>query len=307
MQIIVICTHTFGMPTINSLAQAKFLKGIITTDRKTNVQDKIAAVGQQYQIPILKVSKNNFAKKMVIFIKQHKADVVFVFAFGQLIPEKLLKLPKWGFVNFHPGILPQFRGPDPVFWQLKQQLSAGGLTVHRMDAKFDTGPVVTILPIPIQPEMTYSHFLSEAGFAATNVLNMLIQTLHQMGQLPVKAQDQSKGKYQNRPTAKDFRIHWAKDEVSTIQALVNACNPRYGGAHTLLRNHPLQILAVTPMQQTTTAAIGEIIEIEEEEGLLVACKGGSVLRIDIVSSAEGIMTANRFARMAGVKIGELFT
>lgn len=307
MQIVVICTHAFGLPTINSLAQAKFLKGIITSSRKTDIHDRLTATAQQHRIPVLQVSKNNFAKKMAIFIRQHKADVVFVFAFGQLIPEKLLKLPKWGFINFHPGILPQFRGPDPAFWQLKQQLSAGGLTVHRMDAKFDTGPIITIMPVPIEPEMTYSHFLSEAGFAATQVLNLLIQTLHQTGQLPVKGQDKSLAAYQNRPTNKDFRINWAKDDVPSIRALVNACNPRYGGAHTLLRNMPLQILAVTPMPKKTTVAIGEIIEIEEGKGLLVACKDGAILRIDIVSSAEGIMTANRFVKMAGIKKGEYFS
>ncbi len=61
------------------------------------------------------------------------------------------------------------------------------------------------------------------------------------------------------------------------------------------------------MSQKTTAAIGEIIEVEEKKGLLVGCKNGSILRIDIVSSAEGIMTANRFVRMAGIRKGEYFS
>lgn len=307
MQIAVVCTHAFGLPTVNSLAQAKLLKGIITINQKSDLRDKLAAVAQQYKIPILYVSTTKFAQKMALFIRQHKAEVVFVFAFGQLIPAKLLAMPKFGFLNFHPGILPQFRGPDPVFWQLKQQLTAGGLTVHRMDAKFDTGPIVTIVPIPIQPEMTYNHFLSEAGFAANHVLNMIVQSLHTTGELPTKAQDKSQSAYQNRPTPTDLRINWIADDPIAIRALVNACNAKYGGAHTLLRGHPLQILAVTPLKERTRAAIGEIIEVSELKGLLVACKDGAVLRVDIVQSAEGIMTANRFATMASIQKGEYFS
>lgn len=307
MQIVVLCTHTFGLPTITGLAQAKLLKGIITLNQRSDVLDKLNAVTEEYKVPMLLVNETKFAQKMALFIRKQKAEVVFVFAFSKLIPAKLLSLPKRGFINFHPGILPQFRGPDPAFWQIKQQLSAGGLTVHQMDAKFDTGPIITIVPIPIQPEMTYNYFLSEAGFAATQVLNMLIQTLQQTGQLPTKMQNQGKAAYQNRPSNQDLRINWTTDSPQTIRALVNACNTKYGGAHTLFRRMPLQILAVTPLSGTTTAKIGEIIALNPTEGMIVACKDGKTIGIDIIQSAEGIMTASRFANMALVKKGELFS
>lgn len=307
MRIIVICSHPFGLPTVQALAKEGLLKGFITSNNQPEFDSKFGPVLKYAKTPKLYLTKNRMVQKLAIFLRQHKADVVFVLSFNYLIPTKLLKIPKWGFLNFHPSNLPQYRGPNPAFWQVKDQLKMGGVTVHKMDAKFDTGPIIANLSFPIQPEMTCSHYLSEAGFVSLQLASMVLQALQQMGQLPERVQDNKQASYLNRPTLKDRQIDWKMMEVAAIRALVNACNPSYGGAITFLKGQPLQILEVKPIIKKTTASIGEIVELNGADGLVVACKNGELLSIEIVQSAEGIMTGKRFATMAQLKKGEFFS
>ena len=155
--------------------------------------------------------------------------------------------------------------------------------------------------------MTYNHYMSEAGFLTAQLAGMVVQTLHHQGQLPLQKQDEKQAASQERPTEKDYTINWEKQNAFQIRATVNAANPNYGGAVSLFRNQPIQILQVSLIRKKTAAPIGEVTLAHPEKGMQVACKKGVLLRIDIVQTAEGIMTGARFVEMAQVKVGERFS
>ncbi len=79
-------------------------------------------------------------------------DAIFVAGFPWRLPPELLALPRLGCINTHPSLLPRYRGPNPLFWQLMNDEKAGGLTIHRMDGDFDTGPILVQRSFPIEPE-----------------------------------------------------------------------------------------------------------------------------------------------------------
>ena len=79
-------------------------------------------------------------------------DVILVIGFPWRLPPALLALPRLGCVNTHPSLLPRYRGPNPLFWQFMNGETRGGLTVHRMDADFDTGPILVQRAIEIAPD-----------------------------------------------------------------------------------------------------------------------------------------------------------
>lgn len=304
MRILVLCNHQLGLPTIVELGKAGLLVGIATSNQQTPFLARLAPVQQSFSTPLLKVNRGNFQKKIGQFIKNKKIDVVFVLTFGYKITAKLLSMPKWGFINFHPGPLPQYRGPDPVFWQLKRQLSKGTMTVHQMDAQFDQGPVIGAMQFPITPQMTHSHFMSEAGYAALQLASGIIQLLSQTGQLPLQAQDQKSATYLKRPTFDQRRIQWQQQDAESVQALINACNIAYGGAIALFRQQPLQILQVTPLNERQQRPVGQIVYADATWGWVVICRDGQLLKIEVVQSGEGIMTGWRFVEMALVRVGE---
>jgi methionyl-tRNA formyltransferase len=79
-------------------------------------------------------------------------DVIFVAGFPWRLPPELLALPRLGCINTHPSLLPRYRGPNPLYWQIMNDEKEGGLTIHRMDADFDTGPILVQRAFPIAPE-----------------------------------------------------------------------------------------------------------------------------------------------------------
>ncbi len=79
-------------------------------------------------------------------------DLILVTGFPWKLPPALLALPRLGAINVHPALLPAYRGPNPLFWQIMNGETQTGLTVHRMEPEFDTGPILAQRAIPIEPE-----------------------------------------------------------------------------------------------------------------------------------------------------------
>jgi len=79
-------------------------------------------------------------------------DLILVTGFPWKLPPALLDLPRLGCINVHPALLPAYRGPNPLFWQVMNGEMKTGLTVHRMEPEFDTGPILAQRAIPIEPE-----------------------------------------------------------------------------------------------------------------------------------------------------------
>jgi methionyl-tRNA formyltransferase len=79
-------------------------------------------------------------------------DLIFTTGFTWKFPPELLALPRLGSVNAHPSLLPRYRGPNPLYWHFINDETQGGLTMHRMDAEFDTGPILMQRSIEIAPD-----------------------------------------------------------------------------------------------------------------------------------------------------------
>ncbi|MEL6942678.1 MAG: formyltransferase family protein [Bacteroidota bacterium] len=303
MRIIVLTDHPFALASLQALVEKDILEGIVTASSNKDLLIQLNQLCDKVGIPLLQVHPKKMEQQLGIFLRKQKATAVFVFGFSHKISTKLLQIPRWGFINFHPSQLPQFRGPNPDFWQIKSQVEQGGITAHKMDKDWDKGEIIGVLPISISAEMTTSHYLSEAGFYTIQLMNMVVSAL-QIGQLPGQKQEESKASYQKNPSKSDLRIDWMEQSVEEIRALVNACNSALGGAITFIRNNPLQILQVAIMEEESEQEVGVIISINP---LLVACRDRKILKIEIVQIAEGIITGERFAELAEVKMGEFFS
>jgi len=99
-------------------------------------------IAQAHSIPVYAIG-NLGHPKTADLIELLAVDVACVACYPKRIPSALLSLPRDGFLNVHPSMLPHYRGPAPLFWMMRngEHCSAGGVTVHWMDANFDTGPI----------------------------------------------------------------------------------------------------------------------------------------------------------------------
>jgi len=131
-----------------------------------------------------------------------RADVACVACFTRRIPAAVLCLPRLGFLNLHPSLLPHYRGPTPLFWQLRDGAPTG-VTVHYLDEGLDTGDIAAQAAVPLPdgiagPEA--DRLLTEAG------LGLLRLVLSQLAEEDIRRQPQSGGSYQGFPTESDFTL-----------------------------------------------------------------------------------------------------
>lgn len=156
------------------------------------------------QIPVYLVQSMKEAA-VSNFVDSLQPDIACVACFSQLIPEEILSLPKHGFLNIHPSLLPDHRGPDPLFWIFRSgDQDRTGVTLHWMDEGLDTGDILSQRPISLPDGITGQEADKRC---ATLGGEMLLEGLEQIaaGRAPRRPQPAG-GSYQPHPTAKAFTL-----------------------------------------------------------------------------------------------------
>jgi methionyl-tRNA formyltransferase len=116
----------------------------------------------------------NHIRRLPALLKGLEPDLIFVTGFPWRLPAELLALPRLGCVNTHPALLPRYRGPNPLFWHFMNDERQGGLTTHRMDAEFDTGPILAQRAFEITPDDDVDSFVPKLAAVAGE---LIIETL----------------------------------------------------------------------------------------------------------------------------------
>ncbi|MBR1977569.1 hypothetical protein IKA15_04750 [bacterium] len=136
-------------------------------------------------------AKSVNSKEFINEIKKLKADVVLVGSWGEKIKKELLSVPKFGFINCHPSLLPQNRGANPYFWAIYQGKEKSGVTFHIMDENFDTGKILFQEEIEITSLMNAEDLKLKACALAKKSIAPLLNNLEEGLLIPV-LQDESR-------------------------------------------------------------------------------------------------------------------
>jgi methionyl-tRNA formyltransferase len=255
---------------------------------------------------VRRLTRARLETELTAWLEPLAVAAVLVFTLPWRVPAAVLDLPPLGFLNFHLAPLPAYRGPEPLFWLLRNGEAAGAVTVHRMGADFDTGPVVLAEPVPIGPGDTYGlHRAQLAGRAAPMALRLLASLRGQALPLAPVAQAEELAHYWPRPSLTDVCVHWT-EPATAIERLVRATNPWNRGALTTLRGQPLRLLGVTPHPNAATGPVtpGTVLHADAATGIWVACGTNEALRLDLVALDEGYFTGWQLMQL-GVGVGEI--
>ena len=132
-------------------------------------------------------------------------DVILVSCFGQKLPDELISIPPSGCFNLHPSLLPAFRGPYPVFWQIRAGVKPLGVSLHYVSSKIDAGDIVDRANVPIPDganRQQVDTLLAEAGSRLIEVMLNNIET----GLLQRTPQSHSDASYQGLPTPDEYAV-----------------------------------------------------------------------------------------------------
>jgi len=273
---------------------------------KKNTSNAVIKTLEESKTPVIVTSEATFNNDLSQFILKKGIEIVVVYGCPIKISTTNLKLPTYGILNIHPGKFPENRGADPVFWSIKNQEKSTALTIHKMDANFDTGPILLQQSVPVHFGETSGMLNSKLSLLAVEVLKKALGLV--TDPLNYRTQDDLK-KYTDKPCKKDLFIDWENQTAEEIESLVNACNPKYVGATTYYQGSEINIIEVSQVDNATPMfgkTPGEIVHANPQQGLFVCCKYGQLLRINIMKSDAGVLTGHKYARI-GIQMGQRFT
>jgi methionyl-tRNA formyltransferase len=215
-------------------------------------------------------------------IKILQPDFLVVIAFGHILSEKILQLPKFGAINIHASLLPKYRGPAPIQWAVINAEPYTGVTTMFMDKGMDTGNILLTKKEPILPEDTAATLHDRM---AKTGAELLVKTLKGLAANQIKSipQDHSKATYAPLLKKRDGRINWQRS-AEKLEPFIRGMTP-WPGAFTFHNEKRLKIIKATPISESVSKAPGTILKAFPDE--LRVATGKGVLSILEIQGPSG--------------------
>ena len=304
---IVFCgTPAFAVPSLHGLiAQPEFeIVGAITQpDRPRGRGREIAisavkAAAVEAGIPVYQPEKIR-SDEAYEYFRGIAPDVVVIIAYGQIIPPRLIAIPRLGWINVHASLLPKYRGAAPINWAIINGDTRTGVTTMQIDAGLDTGPMLLRRELEIGQDETAPKLaarLAELGAP------LIMETLRKLDCGEVSPTPQDNWQATLAPILKkdDGKIDWHLS-ARKIYNRIRGLQP-WPGAFTSFRGRNCQIWG-KPLKPVAAGGEPGIILPTQNDGMLVICGGpvASVLRVDYIQK-EGRQTLTDIDLIRGARI-----
>ncbi len=235
-------------------------------------------------------------------LRSRAADVMVVAAYGLILPQQILDLPRYGCLNIHASLLPRWRGAAPIQRSLLAGDAKTGVCIMQMDAGLDTGGVLAREETPVAADdtaQTLHDRLAALGAA------LIVDTLARLP-LPVEPQPEEGITYADKIEKTEARLDW-KRSATELDRYVRAFNP-VPGAVTELGGGMVKIWRAVPLTIASSNPPGSVLAVDKG-GIVVACgEGGGALRIEELQKAGGKrLTAAQFLAGHGLPAGARFS
>lgn len=230
-------------------------------------------IAEKYDIPVFQPEKIRLDYE---FVKSLKPDLIVTFAYGQIIPQGLLDIPRFGCLNLHGSLLPELRGAAPIQRAIMQGKKVTGITLMEMIDKMDAGRIYAKISVEIKPEDNFTSLSTKMAEAAAKlVLTKLPSYL--LGELPGEVQDETKVTFANKIKPEDEKMDVnlaCMDMLNYVRALSET-----PGAHLLLNGVKLKIYACSYYSDKKTGRVGEVMAIDK--GIVVQLHDGQIALTDV--------------------------
>jgi methionyl-tRNA formyltransferase len=298
-------TPDFSVPVLERLIAAHEVIGVVTqpdrpAGRSRQVQmSPVKQVALAANIPVFQPEKIR-RPEAIETLKQWTPDVYIVAAFGQILPQTVLDIPPHGSVNVHASLLPRWRGAAPIQAVIRAGDAETGITIMKMDAGLDTGPMLSQRAIPLAPDETGATLhdkLAQLGG------DLLIETLpgYLRGAIQPQAQDDALATLAPRIDKEEGRINWSQS-AAQIERTVRAFTP-WPGTFTTWNEQTLKILSGRVV--SGNAAPGKVTQTN---GILAIGTGDGLYAPDRLQlQGRNAVTSAEFLRGYGQFLGAQLT
>lgn len=306
-KIIFLGTPEFAVPSLEKLALTKYRPSLVITQ-----PDKPKGRKQVLQAPPVKISSlelglpvyqpsNINSEDSLQKIRGECPDLLITVAYGGFLGKSIRKIAPLGCINLHPSLLPKLRGASPLQSTLFHNETRSGLTIFKIIAKMDAGPIIKQEVLNIPTDMNYSEY---SKYAADQGAEFLIKTLEDIEKrgLELINQNHEEATFTEKIDKESLLINW-KSTCTQIIGKIRGLSYQ-PGARTLRSDKVIQILRAIKYSESTNYEAGTITHIIKNEGFVVACQDGEVLVTEVKPEGKKLMSAHSYNLGAQLKLYE---
>jgi methionyl-tRNA formyltransferase len=305
MRIVVIGQQDFGKAVLEAfLARGDEVAGVFCApDSPGGKPDPLREAAQQRELRLFQLSslRGEAAQQAIAGLNADLGVMAYVLQFA---PQPFVTVPRHGTIQFHPSLLPRYRGPSSINWPIIRGDTSTGLTIFRPTDGLDEGPIVLQKTVPIRPDDTLGSLYFEQLFPLGVQALQEAADLVMAGKATESAQSEDQASYEGWCRAAEARVSW-HGHIDFVYNLVRGCNPA-PGAWTTLAGRKLQIFDARKHATRTFAAVrgkpGECVAIGAAS-IHVCAQGGELEILTLKPEGGKKMPAAQLCMDAGIALG----
>ena len=290
MRVVFMGTPDFAVGALEAIIAGHQVEAVVTQPDRPRGRGKevqitpVKACAMAHEIPVFQPVRVK-EKEAVEVLRSYGADIFVVAAFGQLLSEEILAMPKYGCVNIHASLLPKYRGAGPIQWAIIDGEEKTGVTIMQMDKGLDTGDMLMKTEVVIAPGETGDSLHDKLAAAGAELIVEALPKIERGEITPVR-QNEEESCYAKRLDKSMGRIDWQLD-AKKLDCLIRGLLS-WPGAYTRFRGRNLKIWEEVVTAEAELAAEG--LELQED---VVHAVPGTVVGVKkeafYVRTGEGIL------------------
>lgn len=281
MNIVFMGTPDFAVESLSKIYESghKILAVVSQPDRPSGrnmrlIPTPVKEYAEQKGLKVYQPENIRKDEELYETLKALKPDVIVVVAFGQILPQRILDIPKYGCINVHGSLLPKYRGAAPIQWAVINGDKVTGITTMYMDAGMDTGDMIQKLEVNIEDDDTFGVVYEKMKVAGGK---LIIETLEKLADGLINRTKQPEDYTVAPMIEKEMgNIDW-NNSSSRIRNLIRGLNPM-PGAFTNIDGQKMKIWKAELTNMKSEFEPGTIVEANRKDGLLIAT-GDGVLEV----------------------------
>ncbi|MGH8695936.1 MAG: methionyl-tRNA formyltransferase [Burkholderiales bacterium] len=307
MRIAIIGQQDFGKAVLEAfLARGDQVAGVFCAPEKEGAKaDPLKAAALEKGLKVFQFQSLR-APEAHAAMKSLDAELGIMAFVLQFAPDSLVRLPKRGTIQYHPSLLPKYRGPSSINWPIIRGETKTGLTIFRPTEGLDEGPVILQKETPIGPDDTLGSVYFDRLFPMGVQAMLEAADLVAAGKHKETVQDENQASYEGWCRAAEARIHWAS-HVDFIYDLIRGTNPA-PGAWTTLTGKKIQLFdARKHLFRTFGAVKGKVGEVSEvtATSFFVTAQGGRIEVLKAKAEDGKKISGAELAASVGLAAGTL--
>lgn len=306
MRVIFMGTPDFAVPTLEALIEKHEVLAVVTQPDKPKGRGKkmvfpvVKEKALEHNITVYQPQKVK-TPEFVEILKEYQPDIMVVVAFGQILSEEILNIPKYGCINVHGSILPQYRGAAPIQWSIINGEEFGGVTTMYMAKGLDSGDMILKAKEKIKPDDTYGSLYDRLSVIGAE---LLIKTLDLIENGEVKRIPQNDDEATFAPMIKPEleHINWNGKNTDIVN-LIKGLNPQ-PVAYTMLNDEKLKIWFAETIDGDYNGEPGTIVDVRKRDFVVMTAEGAVAVK-EVQAQGGKRMSADAYMRGHAIEKGTI--